>query len=351
MKRFIILLLIFLFTVTGLYSIALEHHQQLEYDCDNDEITVNVTGMPEDNTDVFIVYKSAADRSFKNVEMKQEGALSDTYVVSCSELEVTGQIHYYFELRNQNGAVATLPTTNPDINPFLSSLITDEETSEEFILLSPDDDYKSGDLIIAVSLFNIAERINIESVKVLDNGKNVTSSAEISSNMVVYEIEDPDDIHVVEIVVKDGKGGKIVSPDWSFGSKSVTTDFTYSGDVTLRTKHYSETYESDDEEEDDSDSRTDLTLNFKGKYKRLDIKSRLFLSSLDESDTQAVNRYKIQMMVPHFRLIGGDHTPNHNTLITQGKNIRGVHGKLFFPGFAFYTSLTVSAGPRTRRHQ
>lgn len=342
MKRIILVFYLLLISQVFLFSLNIEHNAKLEYNLESkDQIDIFLKGNIDEVISAKIMIKSLKEINFKEFEMNQESELLPEFGIPVSAFDIEGQFTYYFVIETQSDGIKTLPATNPIMNAYQADIIVEESISKDFILISPDPDYPTDEIIMAVSIYGISDQLDMNSIIVTDNGKNVTNDAGISSNMIIYDLSKAGGSHNVQIAAKKSVGTLIKSSTWQLGNVMSKSDahFNYSGDVMIRTKYQSETV---DDDESDSDSRTDLTMNFKGNYKKFDVKSRIFLSSLEDNDSQPVNRYRLEMKVPHFKLTAGDHSPNHNTLMISGKNIRGIHNKLFFPGFALYTTYGIS---------
>ena len=88
----------------------------------------------------------------------------------------------------------------------------------------------------------------------------------------------------------------------------------------------------------DSDDRFNFSLNFSGRKKWFRFGSRLFLSSLESSNAQPINRYNIRLMTPKFDLILGDYSPNLGSFIMNSTNLRGITAKLHLNKFRLFIS-------------
>lgn len=290
-----------------------------------------------------LFYRETGELSYLEVEMEKGSETDPTFSVVVNEIEdITSGVEYYFEALDLNGKRINLPEIGPGQNPFRLMVEMKNKGSDQFVKLSPEDDLlaDSEELIIAVSCFAIADQI--ESLNLFYDGQDVTDQASLSGNMIVFKIDDPSPgDHSYYLSAKLTSGEEIKSEEWSssINIKTFEMPLNITGKATVNTYLSSYNADSDTLSIKENDLRSNFLLDFKGNHNWFKFKSKLYFSSLERRNKQAVNRYNVELYVPHFGIIAGDSSPNYGNFSVIGKNIRGFHSKLFFKYFRLSASI------------
>ncbi len=261
---------------------------------------------------------------------------------------------YYFKLTLTNGSIEFLPKLEPEANAFLVQPLTKEgKLSEDFILLT---DYNEvlvrEGYILAVSWFALEDNIDVKSIKVYINGKDITKRATITNNMLFYRDNTPKPgkySAYLTAVTLDGK--KLYSQTWTTvmkaGGSYTKLPLNLRGNLNTGTNLYQSSL---------ADSATafgsdldDSWLNMElfGEYKKLELQAYTYLSTLETDNKQAINRYRFGFNLPFWQTFLGDYSPDISTFTMNCKNLRGIYSKLYSENIG----LAVAHGEMMRATQ
>ncbi|MEA2095273.1 MAG: hypothetical protein U9P73_01080 [Candidatus Cloacimonadota bacterium] len=284
---------------------------------------------------VTIFFRQIAETAYSEKEM-EAGSESNPYYSSVMS-EFTGYsltAEYYFEVKTKAGNIITYPSIQPEMNPLRITVYTPQIENDGFVLLSPDAAFSdvTDNFLIAISIFAISDEIEHNSIQVFFDGKDVTSESRIFTNALTYQVSNvkPGD-HSYYVKAKLLNGSTIESEHWitSITERGFDLPLDLSGRALLSMRYMNTSHDT----LDDLDKSANFLINFKGSHKWLRFKSKLYLSSLETSSTQAVNKYSLAFHVPHFDLTIGDHAPRMNSFLLSCKNVQGIHTKLDFKSF------------------
>jgi hypothetical protein len=340
MKKLFILL--FLFQICFIYSLTFQHLPPASfYENEKAVIQLEIRSGFNHIKQVEFLYRKTGEINFSGKDMVAGSESDPFYTCTLKDLSVYGNgIEYYFLITDIDDNVFTYPEISPQTNSFRFGIISTKRIEPGFILLSPDQNVPSEtpDFTIAISLFSVQNDLKENSLKFFFDGKDRTSAARITTNMLIYQIQETaPGKHTFQVTAELKNGEKINSRLWSHQvpGKIKTTEFNYSGDITAASR----IRRTNSESEDTKDENHSLLMNLRGNYKKLDMRSRIYLSSREDSDDQAVNRYNIKLKIPHLEFIGGDHSPYFGIFSANGKNLRGIHTNVLFRNFRFYFSF------------
>jgi len=337
-----IIMLLFIFQTIMISAITVDHLAPGSFfDNEKAEIKLEIRNGFTDVKKVDLYFRKTGEINFVSAEMA-EGSETDpffTYIITNLETYNTG-LEYYFEITDNSENIGTYPEIDPQNSLFRIGVIPAKKVSGDFILLSPDPDIapESESIMIAISLFALSGELKENSIKFIFDDNDVTSQTTKSNNMLIYKVKNtsPGD-HSFQVFAEKTNGEKIRSQKWSHTVPGLVKidNFLYSGDITVASRIRKTKSDSGDLDYDNHN----LLLNLRGRYKKLRMRSRLYISTNEESDEQAVNRYNIMLAIPHLEIIGGDHTPNFDKFTANGKNIRGIQTNILFKSWRIYTSF------------
>ena len=244
---------------------------------------------------------------------------------------------YYFTLKKDD-QIITLPANQPQNNPFRVFLPPALSTvASDFILLNPVTEVNPDqDLVFAVSFYSIESSINTGTLRLYQNGRDITNQATINPPLLVYTIRNPraGNYHF-QIRVFDLDGKQIQSPNWSYSVLSKPTfveslPFEVRGNAVFNSNVRSLSKTSESSMHGLTDNDASFRLNLQARHEWLLFRHRLYLTSYESSSRQPLNRYSIGFTIPYFDLDLIDSTPNYGTFILSNKNIRGVSGRIHY---------------------
>ncbi|MCD4795623.1 MAG: hypothetical protein K8R49_00410 [Candidatus Cloacimonetes bacterium] len=289
-----------------------------------------------------LFYRETGTLSFTELDL-EKGTETDPVFFAVVEDVSNYQVglNYYFLIIPYDGNNVTLPEFQCKTNPFKVAIEQPKVTTESFVRLSPDIAFSDigKDYIIAISMFSIESDIDHSSVKFYYDLEDVTDAAKIFSNMIIYEVEKTEPgRHFYYVAADLTDGRKVESEHWMTDVKIKTIDLPMNirGKATFNS--YLSSFNKDSEDEAENDKRANFLLNFQGNKDWFRFKSKMYLSSLETSSAQAINRFNLALQVPHFDLVAGDHTSDYGSFILNCKNVWGIHTKLHFENFRLFVT-------------
>jgi len=336
MKR-LFSILIFLTPLMSLFAVIDIHHQQPLNIQPARPVNIELEfreGFSEIEK-VKIFFRQTGETSYNEDELEPGTESNPKYSLKIDEFAgYTSNAEYYFVIYTNSGSIFTYPELQPELNPLRLSFNVPQDISDGFVLLSPDSAYLDieGDLLIAVSLFAIADKVDHKSIKLYFDDKDVTDNARIFTNMLTYNAADlKQGVHSFYVKANLSDGTEVVSENWStsFTKPNFELPLNLSGMARVAIKYNSTVKDTLDK----ADKEANFLLKFKGSSNWLRFNSKIFVSSLETSSQQAVNKYKMTFQVPYFNLTLGDHAPKMNSFLLNSKNVMGIHGDLHFSSF------------------
>jgi hypothetical protein len=336
MKKIFILMSL-LFILVPLFSeIILNHEQPLNLENGKKIILdIEIREGFSDIEKVTIFFKQTGETAYSEKEMEAGSESNPIYSLIMSEfIGYSSNAEYYFEVQTKAGNIITHPSIQPEMNPLRITVYIPQDVNDGFVLLSPDAAYSNvtKNLLIAISIFAISDEIDHNSINVFFDGKDVTSESRIFTNALIYQVPNVKyGIHTYYVTAKLLNGSIIESEHWitSIKEKGFERPLNLSGRALLSMRYMNTSYDT----LDNSDKSANFLLTFKDSHQWLRFKSKIYLSSLETSSAQAVNKYSLAFNVPYFDLTIGDHTPKMNSFLLNCKNVQGIHTKLDFKSF------------------
>jgi hypothetical protein len=215
--------------------------------------------------------------------------------------------------------------------------VAEEATSPSFgepalapiLVLSPEplSAVAPNDVTIAAS-FMAETVIDSSSVKILLDGQNVTSKAEISAAMVSYT---PEQIeageHTVTISARDESGHAVGPIDWRF---QVSGQSNKTADEPARNRVSGIAYaEMRREKFNGVDlNNNNLGADLSGNTGALQYSASAYFTSLEDAALQPRHRFVLSAGFPWLNVTLGDATPYFDELILYGRRVRGIQAGL-----------------------
>ena len=341
MKKYLLLILSIILA-TQVFAVALMNISPQVYSfhqkCD---LKVEVQQGLSDIAKMKVYYRIGKSNRWLIEEMKQDSPGSSYFLVTLpADYLTTDVIEYYFCAELSQGNKEYFPPQNETVpNYILEPDIASGEAEPGFVLLTDNPIISAAEgYLLVVSFFALSEEIDPASIEVWVGGKNVTPLAQISPPLIVYKEENPQSGNK-KAVIRAKKDGKTVhSPIWSteiLPSGKTLNKFTYQGTVNFASNYYNY---SDDAALGYTKSDAATWADFYGSYGIFSMQANLYLSSLEHSNSQPVNRYTIGFNIPHLDFFAGDYAPTFSQLTLNGKNLRGIYSRLYYKSLSLYVT-------------
>jgi hypothetical protein len=310
---------------------------------------------------VRIYFRTKGSTNFRYVEMDEE---LDNYTgdIPASAVNSPG-IEYFILALFSDRSMATNPASNPYHNPheiIITPTIvtpaekTQKETKEQLtsaggvdlqtIILSPEpgESVVEDDVVIAVSFLGETDKVDIKTIKLFLDGKNYTSAAEISENMLTYVPQSLSrGAHRVKIELSDFSGNRFEDLEWRFSIVSeraaemeTRKKLPFSGNVYAEFRN--------EKFADSTYSVTNVGGRINGKFGPLKYNGRVFITSREDPKFQPRNRMFFEVGTSWIGAKFGDTNPTFNELMLWGRRVRGFEAyvKLGFINVEFVTGKT-----------
>jgi len=296
--------------------------------------------------EVYLFYRKG-NLGYTQVDMKYSSDMNPAFSAEIPADFITQDIEYYFRIILTDGEEITLPAMDAIDNPFRVPLKVTEEISKHkvFKKLSPADEFNftTKDFMIVISYFVIEEEIKDKVIKLLFDGIDVTDNTTVTTNMLVYK---PKRIttgkHSIKITSYNDDGSVYESDEWTVDVKEEKLTrrlpITINGDLSLISRFKSYSAEDSSYYYDKKDEWKNFGyLKLWGEKDWFRYKGRLYLSSDEDKSKQSVNRYSLEMYIPHLSLYLGDHNQSFTNTMISGKNVRGYGGIVDFKFFKLHS--------------
>ncbi len=295
----------------------------------------------EEIQEVNIYYREIKKEAYIQVRLADASAANPIYNALLPALLPNSEgYEYYFEITRLDGQVQTAPDLAPQNNPYRLIQEMTVQGESDFVILTPTSNvvYNNEDFVLVISTFSIADKLDSLSIKIMANGVDVTSSANITSNLIVYRQPKPKigDINI-QVSGKTKDGIDIAIPPMIYTVKKsnllLSLPFNLWGNISFNSNVISISAQDSSSVTGfrSNDASTDFYLyGGQGWFK---FNTKAFFSSLENKSQQPVDRYSLGLYVPSMDLILGDNTPYFNSLTLNSTNVRGIYARLYSKGF------------------
>ncbi len=356
MKKLLVLVLTLM--TLQMFAEVILYDEPYITDLDNGNVMVSVSVMQniEDIEYAFFYYRAVGKESFTMIQANQDGGTATDFnaELPLSAYCDTG-LEFYFEAETKDKVKVSLPRFNPEQHPYPVGILCDKSSSE-LLILSPETEHDAEeDFVFSVSYFSVQDDIDLESMKILFDGKDYTSRSTITDNMMVLIVPSvKPGMHSCEMQVrlKDGTlllTGKHLTKVFS-DKKVFELPFQLNGDATFRSNIFSVT-KDDNSNLSNKDNDASFNLNLYSRSSNAhqkgfwyDFRGNFYRDSKQNETTQRFNRIKFDMEIPFLRVIMGDYTPNYSSYNMNNSNIYGVHAELDY----HFIKIMYSTGENRR---
>ncbi len=361
-------LLITLLLLTGisLWSVSISHNPPAALNAEGaTDLRLQVIEDLDRISRGFVYWRVPGTRKWERLGLRLESEGSQWFIASIPRLRNPfNGVEYYFEFTLKTGVLVTVPEFQPEDYAYqIGSAPKSGRSENAFVLVSDTEDITTDDaLIIAISWYEIMNAIDQSSIRLIVNGRDVTGRATVTQAALAYRDEKPQPGMITAFVTARLRGGtSIHSPTWAInvnpGRKRIGLPFDYYGNFNVTTNYHGSSADSAaamyGAPRDDASSTLDLYTS----YGILDLQTNLFVSSLEKSNKQPVNRYTIGLNIPYLEVVAGDYSPDFGHFTIRNRNIRGLFARLHSPAISLYwahgemvrkTTSTFSGGIEER---
>jgi hypothetical protein len=350
MKKLFVIIVLAL-GIASFYAVELQHVSPLTFEFgENVPLMVEVQQGLSDIAEIKLMYHNEGEERWYSELFKQDNEGSVYFRVQIPARVLSSEaIEYYFEVKLNHGTTENFPALDSGLPKYrISPAALEGEASPGFVLLSDAASVSSDDgYLLAVSFFALVGEIDPATIEVWVSGKNVTADAVISAPTIMYRDNRPQP-GIKKAVIKATLGTKYIHSDiWvtevTAGKKKLSMPFEYRGTINFASNYYN--YSKMDNAPGASDSDAASWADLYGRYGIADFQTNLYISSLEKSNKQPVNRYTFGVQIPHLDIFAGDYSPTISQYTLNGKNIRG----LFTRFHSRSVSLSVTAGQSVRK--
>lgn len=267
---------------------------------------------------------------------------------------MANEVEYRFEVKLNSGQTMMHPEDDDISTPFILQPMAPRGTlSRDFVLISDENIVSADDgYVLAVSFFAVEEDIDISSINLYVDYKDVTPQTTIEGNILLYRETRPRSGLRKAMLTANIGGKDVYSETWATqvlpGKISTYIPFDYSGTLNFSANIYNVSEKDESlnaqsfgENQEDYSGWADLFAS----YGILDLETHLLFSSLEDKNQQPVNRMMIGMNLPFLNAYWGDYSPSLSHYSLNGKNVRGAYVDLH----AQFLKFIISHGEAVRK--
>jgi len=280
---------------------------------------------------VYVHYRTNIADDYRVVEMEQTGYQyqSDIKIPEKNAHE----LDYFFSVVHLNGAVETFPSELPDENPYKSRILAyQEDINFNYEIISPleNEVIDPEDFMVAVSLFDSSNQIDVKKTRIYVNDVELTSQADLSEELISVVPASNLSLGRTKLKVQlfNAAGKQLKSVEWMAtlrsGLNEAASAFALHGSLSFDNR--SETVGVDEA----SDNFFNGNAYLYGNVSSMRVFGKARISS-EQSDTrQNVNRFTAGAESELFKVHIGDVSPDYHPLILQNRYARGFQAGLYF---------------------
>jgi hypothetical protein len=211
-------------------------------------------------------------------------------------------------------------------------------------ILSPDPlaEVAEEEVVIAAGFNRGAAAVDLSTVRLEVDGRDYTSSAEISEFMVMLSPRRvTSGSHQVALTAKDTNGNLIPSLVWRFIVGAGNSDNEPAARKNYRGRVYTEFRQ--EKFSNRKLNANNLGGNLNGEFGAFTVDALTYITALEDARLQPRNRFSLNIRNKFIEFGVGDLYPYYNELVLWGRRIRGVSGalKLGFINFEYASGQTV----------
>src|SRR5690606_27929772 len=132
---------------------------------------------------VVLYVRTAGTSNYYAIPMNVQGAERRATVPA--NLVTVGQLEYYIEATDTSGNIRTAPASDAALSPYAVDVVRDD-TVPEVVLRNPTGAIRGDNVVVVLLLQDEGRNIDTSSVRLLIDGRDVTSQANISASAITY---------------------------------------------------------------------------------------------------------------------------------------------------------------------
>jgi len=304
-------------------------------------INATVTDPVTSITQVKLYYRIAGTLGYKELIMQGTGYNYTAHIPG--KMVTAAGIDYYIQVRNQANEIATSPPLNAASAPH-RVIVRETIAAPQLTLLSPEDGaiISPLDAVLVILIDAGKSKVDLSSLKVILDEKDITSQVEKSETMISYVAPEnlAPGLHGLQVSVRNVDGMEARSPTWSFEvsrKKQVPSwqaemkkeqekpSFKFRGNLntefqyTVLSKTPADTlylYQPEG-------WLNRLHLNFSGKAGEFNLLGTAYVTSEEAPGRQPVDRFRMDMVSPRFNFSVGDIYPVFTDFTIYNSFVRG----------------------------
>ena len=304
--------------------------------------------------DIRIHYRGYGDHDFLTRSMNDEGL---RYLASVDLQNYAGQVvEYFFSVEYADGSLQYFPDEGPNSELPYVAVNQQFESGGGIVVISPEPNeiIYTDEFLLTISYFELSSQIDPERTKVFFDSYDVSNSDYLQkfSDFLTYA---PRRItpgqHTLRVELYDFSGRLLTQREWQFsatprkGPSPVTAN-----EVNIDGNFFAETRNENLNDGLNKRNFHKTGLRLQGGNERFLAGGQVFVSNLEGSDVQPVNRYTIFAQTNfwnerYLRLTGGDAYPQLNPYLMNNVFVRGFYGQLYlrFLNVDFATGQSMRA--------
>lgn len=336
MKKFTVLWLILIFSVSHLYAQASSYISSVFIGDAKEKqpVTISATLIsPENISEINLFFKKFGENEYRNIEMLVVGNTASATINA--EYVIPPYLDYYLLITLKNGSNQSYPLGIEQGNtPLQIAIAGVSDKDKEIIILSPADGeiLSQENLLISISFFKAPDNIDVKRTKVFLNNEDVSNLALVTNELIVISGESFEKalstgsrLLKVEIYDRDGNLYHTISRSFQVVTAAMAEEIVsrWKSAGNLRAESRNETFNNV------STWYNNLSTDFNATYEKWQINGYVYLTSEEKKNLQPYNRYSAQLKSGDWlELRVGDTYPRFPSLIMDGKRIRGFSGQL-----------------------
>lgn len=294
-------------------------------------LKVNLTNI-NDISDVTLAYRVFGTSEFIRADMVLAGGMARV-TIPAEKIKVPS-IEYYFIVETRNNGEEFYPIDALNQNFLRVQVQPKSEKDDEILVLNPDpgSPMQIDDALVTISLLKANDQVDKSKTKIFINGNDLSSSMMVAEDLIILAGDNLSsnlkkggiNSMRIELYKNDGSGYHAYTAGFEVtdkaGGRVAGTPLEYFFNVRAESRN--------ENIRDASNWYNNISLDGKATYGAFDMDAQIYATSEEKGYLQPYNRYKVGLYNEYFNVIGGDYTPSYQSLVMNGKRVRGVNGSV-----------------------
>ncbi len=294
-------------------------------------VKVDLTNI-NDISEVIFLYRVFGTSEFTRTDMELSGGTARITLLP-DDLRLPS-LEYYFIIETRNNGEETYPLEAVAKSYLVVQVQPRSAKDDEVIVLNPEPGMpmQNDEMLVTLSLLKASDEVDKTKTKIYINGTDLSADLFIAEDLVILTGDNlvsnlrtgTTNSMRVELYKKDGSAYHAYSASFNVSDKvgKKVDGIPLEYYVNLRGESRNETVRETNR------WYNNISLDGKASYGAFDFDAQVYATSEEKGFLQPYNRYKFGVYNEYFRLIGGDYTPGYQTLVMNGKRVRGVTGSV-----------------------